>query len=142
MKTNTVMITMKTRQQVDDQQDTMEIATEATYEYTPLKQVLTYTENHPEEGNIQTVITVDRLPKKPMVILERRGAFHNSMTVQQGIRHQTLYAMGPCNFTMGVYGNTVACSFSETGGSLYLSYSLDMNATHASDNTLELKIEP
>ena len=75
-----------------------------------------------------------------MVILERKGTVHNSMTVQQGVRHQSVYHMGPCTFTMGVYGNTVACSFNEEGGSLFLSYALDMNAQHASNNTLELTI--
>ncbi len=137
-----VMITMKTCQQVEGVKDGTEITTKATYEYTPLKQVLTYVENTPEEGDIVTVITVDKLPQKPLVILERRGTFHNSMTVQQGVRHQGVYNMGPCTFTMGVYGNTVACSFSEDRGSLFLSYALDMNATHASNNTLELTIKP
>lgn len=141
MAEKTVMISMKTCQQVDGQKDVMEILTKATYSYTPVKQVFTYTEKNPEEGEILTVITVDKLPQKPMVILERRGAFHNSLTVQQGIRHQGNYAMGPCNFTMGVYGNTVASSLSEDRGSLFLSYALDMNAMHASDNTLELKIQ-
>lgn len=139
--TKEVMITMKTCQQVDAVRDNSEITTTATFEYTPLKQVLTYTENTPEEGDVLTKITVDRLPQKPMVILERKGTFHNSMTVQQGVRHQSIYNMGPCTFTMGVYGNTVACSFNEDGGSLFLSYALDMNATHASNNTLELTIK-
>ncbi|MBR3844409.1 MAG: DUF1934 domain-containing protein [Clostridia bacterium] len=142
MAVKSTVIQMKTCQQVDDVKDTMEITTEATYEYFPLKQVITYEENTPEEGTVQTVITVDRLPQKPLVTLERKGSHTNCMTVQQGIRHQTLYAMGPCSFTMGVYGNTVACSLSEDRGSLYLSYSLDINATHASNNTLELTIRP
>ena len=136
------MIQMKTCQQVEDVKDAMEITTEATYQYSPLKQVITYVENSPEEGAVQTVITVDRLPQKPLVTLQRKGMRANSMTVQQGVRHQTLYAMGPCSFTMGVYGNAVACSLGENMGSLYLSYSLDINATHASDNTLELSIQP
>ena len=137
-----VMITMKTCQQVGEMKDDMEITTTALYEYTPVKQVLTYTENTPEEGEILTRITVDRLPQKPMVILERHGVVHNSITVQQGVRHQGNYTMGPCSFTMGVYGNMVACSLHQTGGSLFLSYGLDMNAQHASNNTLELTIKP
>ena len=141
MTEKTVTISMKTCQQVDDQKEVMEIVTNATYSYTPMKQVFTYLQNTPEEGEIVTVITVDRLPAKPLVMLERRGKVHNSLTVQQGIRHQCLYAMGPCTFTMGVYGNTVASSLREDGGSLFLSYALDMNAVHASDNTLELKIQ-
>ena len=142
MAAKQVMITMKTCQQVEGVKDGTEITTNATYEYVPLKQVLTYVENTPEEGDIVTTITVDRLPQKPMVILQRNGTFHNSLTVQQGVRHQGIYNMGPCTFTMGVYGNTVACSFGEEGGSLFLSYALDMNATHASNNTLELTIKP
>ena len=141
MMANQVMITMKTCQQVDGVKDESQITTRATYEYTPLKQVLTYVENTPEEGEIFTKITVDKLPQKPMVILERKGTVHNSMTVQQGVRHQSIYRMGPCTFTMGAYGNTVACSFREDGGSLFLSYGLDMNAVHASNNTLELTIK-
>lgn len=136
-----IMMTMKTAQQAGDAKEAMEITTKATYEYTPLKQVLTYTEHTREEGDITTVITVDRLPQKPSVTLERQGSFHNSMTVQQGVRHQTLYSMGPCTFTMGVYGNTVASSLNPEGGSLFLSYALDMNAAHASNNTLELTIK-
>ncbi len=143
MISKTVMITMKTCQQAGDVKDNMEITTQARYEYSPLKQVITYTENTQEEGEVTTVITVDRLPKKPMVTLERRSQYHNyAMTVQQGIRHQTAYRMGPWDFTMGVYGNTVATSLYEEKGSLYLSYALDMNAAHASNNTLELTIQP
>ena len=71
--TKEVMITMKTCQQVDAVRDDSEITTTATFEYTPLKQVLTYTENTPEEGDVLTKITVDKLPQKPMVILERKG---------------------------------------------------------------------
>ena len=141
MATKEVMITMKTCQQVGEMKDDMEITTTATYEFTPIRQVLTYTENTPEEGDVITKITVDRLPQKPLVILERKGAVHNSMTVQQGVRHQSVYHMGPCTFTMGVYGNTVACSLNEERGSLFLSYALDMNAQHASTNTLELTIK-
>ena len=142
MAEQTIMIAMKTAQQVGEEKDAMEITTEATYNYSPLKQIITYQEKTPEEGMIETVITVDRLPQKPIITLERKGAYHNSMTVQQGVRHQTLYHMGPCDFTMGVYGNTVACSLEETRGSLFLSYALDINSTHASTNTLELSIKP
>ena len=49
--TKEVMITMKTCQQVDAVRDDSEITTTATYEYTPVRQVLTYTENTPEEGD-------------------------------------------------------------------------------------------
>ena len=143
MTTQSVTITMKTCQQVDATKETMEITTDATYQYSPIKQILTYQETTKEEGVVTTVITVDKLPQKPMVTLERKSTAHNNtMTVQQGIRHQTLYRLGPYDFTMGIYGNTVATSLREDGGSLYLSYSLDMNATHASTNTLELKIQP
>lgn len=141
MITKQVMISMKTAQQAGEVKDQMEITTQATYQYSPMKQVLTYTETTKEEGDILTVITVDRLPQKPLVTLERRGTHNNSMTVQQGVRHQTLYNMGPCTFTMGVYGNTVACGLFEDKGSLFLSYALDMNAVHASNNTLELTIK-
>ena len=63
------------------------------------------------------------------------------MTAQKGKRHMSLYSMGPCEFTLGTFGEKVENEIGENGGRLSMRYTVDINSTYASTNEIKIKVQ-
>lgn len=135
-----VTITIKTTQELDGSRDAMELITDGTLETDPAWVRLTYAEPTPEGSTLTTTITAHLTQSPVRVDLDRAGDSDSRMTVQQGKRHHSVYNMGPFEFALGVYGELVDCRLNEQGGSLRMRYTLDINATYAGRNTVDLSV--
>lgn len=136
-----VQITLKSTQEVDDITDSMELITDGQMELGEGYTLLTYRETDEQGEGLMTAIRVDWAQHPLRVDLDRTGTAQSHMTVQQGHRHHSLYSMGPCEFSLGVYGERVDCRLDKQGGFLKMQYTLDINAAYAGRNTVELFIE-
>ena len=102
---------------------------------------LFYDADDSEGGCISTTLTGDRGGAHPLVTLDREGEDVGRMTIQKGKRHMSLYQMGPCEFSMGVFGENVACSLGQNGGKLNMKYTIDINSTFAGRNEVDITVK-
>ena len=73
--------------------------------------------------------------------LVRTGSMTGILTVEKGRRHTCLYNTPYGTFMVGVYGEAVEVSLDETGGKIYLRYTLDVNSGMLSRNIMEISIK-
>ena len=79
--------------------------------------------------------------EKNTVTMQKQGT-ETKLIMEKDKRHECIYAtdFGPLSF--GIYTETVDDNLNENGGELHLAYTLSLNGSLASINTLDLKIEP
>ena len=135
-----VMLTIKTTQEVDGGEETTELITRACMQAEGQAVTLTYRETQEDGSPMTTTIWADLSRSPVQVELARIGTHDSRMTVEQGKRHHSLYAIGPCEFALGVYGELVDCRLNERGGRLRMRYTLDINAAYAGRNTLDISV--
>ena len=138
MKQN-VLITVKNTQEVDGQTDSGEMTTTGTLCEEGNRLTLSYREVNEGEA-LTTTVTADCSKQPPLVRIARIGETESRMTVEQGKRHHSIYNLGPCEFALGVYGETVCWKPNPRGGTLTLKYTMDMNAVYAGRSIVELSV--
>ena len=133
------IIQIKTTQELDGAKDSTELVTQGQMSWNGSLITLSYEETD-EHGPLVTTITADLTHLPGRIDLDRIGAKESRMTIEQGQRHHSIYNLGPCEFALGVYGELVDCRLTAQGGSLHMRYTLDINATYAGRNTVELSV--
>lgn len=73
--------------------------------------------------------------------LARKGGMESRMTVEKGRRHSCLYNTPEGDFVIGIYGEALLCELDESGGRIYMSYTLDVNSGLLSKNIMEIEIK-
>ena len=134
-----VLITVKNTQEVDGQTDSGEMTTTGELWQEEDRLTLRYREVA-EDEEIETTVTLDGSADPPPVRIARIGETESRMTVEQGKRHHSIYNLGPCEFALGVYGETVCWKPTPQGGTLTLQYTMDMNAVYAGRSTVQLLV--
>ncbi len=104
--------------------------------------VLFYDADSGEGQNISTTLTVKGNGAMPLVTLDREGEDIGRMTIQKGKRHMSLYQMGPCEFSMGIFGENVVCDLGQNGGKLNMKYTIDINSAFAGRNEVDITVKP
>lgn len=135
-----VMIEIKGRQSVDGfEQEIIEMMIQGSMEISDNLIVLNYDESG-DDGSVNTTLSVEATKEGEIVTLDRSGSDTGSMTIQRGKRHMSLYQMGPCEFTVGVFGEKLSCNLSERGGKLNMRYTIDINSLFASRNEVDITV--
>ncbi|MEG2372570.1 MAG: DUF1934 domain-containing protein, partial [Hydrogenoanaerobacterium sp.] len=75
------------------------------------------------------------------VTMLRSGPNSSQLIIEQGTRHQCQYETDYGNLIMGVSGSKVSSSLSDTGGDLNFKYTLDFNASMASENEVFVSVK-
>lgn len=73
--------------------------------------------------------------------LARYGGMESRMTVEKGRRHSCLYNTPQGDFVIGIYGEALMADLNESGGKIYMSYTLDVNSGLLSKNIMEIKVK-
>lgn len=135
-----VVIEIKSTQEVDGDSDSMELTTVGKMNIIGGKTYLKYDDSAVTgmEG-VSCLIKVD--PRENSVVMQRSGVLNSRMYVKKGQRHICHYETGHGTLTMGVFGETVNNELTRNGGSLYMSYTLDVNYGMISRNTVEINVK-
>ncbi len=135
-----VIIDIKGTQEVDGDEDVIELTTVGKMNVIGGKTYLRYNDSVATgvEG-VNCVIKID--PKDNSVVMSRSGALNSRMYIKKGQRHICHYETGQGVLTLGVFGETVQENISDKGGSLYMSYTLDINYGMISRNKVEINVK-
>lgn len=85
--------------------------------------------------------TTLKVGPKDKVTMTRFGTSRSQLIVENGIRHQCQYDTGYGAMTIGVMGNHFDSDLSDRGGNLSFGYTLDIEATVASENTVTITLK-
>lgn len=135
-----VMIKVSARQSQPDSsdEDVIELLTEGTYEYDGFHAVITYKESEITGFNgCMTVLTVT----SEKVTMSREGSDCSEMIFELGRRHNYCYSTLAGNMILGVHTIGTHLCLDNNGGTLELTYLLDLDNRVFSRNTLNMTIQ-
>lgn len=75
------------------------------------------------------------------VTMLRSGQSRSQLIVEKGTRHQCHYETGYGSLMMGVSGDKIESTLSDEGGNLNFKYTLDINASMASENEVFINVK-
>ncbi len=131
------MITVTGIQHIDGDTDKIQLTTEGEWEVTADGYTVRYAETAATGmENTQTVLHIT--PHK--VTLERVGVHAGLLVLEHKKRHMCNYATPVGNIMLGVYTEALQQSLSDTGGRLYLCYTLDVGGRLMSRQELYIQI--
>lgn len=87
---------------------------------------------------VKTELTIEDGTK---MTLARTGGMESRMTVEKGRRHNCLYNTPHGDFVIGIYGDAIKVDMNSDGGSIYMSYTIDVNSGLLSKNIMEIKVK-
>lgn len=133
-----VSIRIKGVYTVDADQTTAELFTVGSMYKKNENYYITYNES--ETTGYEGCVTTVKIEAPDRVTLIRRGASSSHLVLQRGVRNIGRYEMMGNPMEIGVYTDSMDCSFGDQGGALHLRYTLDMNSSLMSENELEISV--
>ncbi len=136
-----VLIEIKGIQQYEGQDsDKTTFTTVGTLEYKDGIYVLSYDESEMIGAKgVRSELSIYEDGTK--MILARTGGMESRMTVEKGRRHNCLYNTPHGDFVIGIYGESIRVDIKSDGGSIYMSYNIDVNSGLLSKNILDIKVK-
>lgn len=128
-----------TQQYPDSDIEKTSLTTKGTFSFSKDKILIIYSESELIGANdVRSEITIanDRL-----VTLTRTGGMESRLIIEKGRRHSCLYNTPQGDFVMGFFGDKINCRFDENGGSLFMSYTIDVNSGLLSKNTMKIQVK-
>ena len=121
----------------DNEPDVIEMITEGEMDINERRIRLVYSEDESMDG-IQTELMVDG---NKTAMIKRGSASANRLVIQKGKRHLCHYIIPQGEMMIGVFGEKIENTLGETGGELFLSYTIDINMGLLSRNQVEISVE-
>ena len=137
MKKN-VCITIKSTQTVDQDKDSTELFTLGAMESTENGFRLYYDESE-ATGFAGSSVTLEVTDE--MVTMTRSGKAISSLFIEKGKKHHCHYGTEFGDFMIGVCTDEIRNELEETGGEIYLKYTLDINSSYMSENEMFINVK-
>lgn len=136
-----VLINIRGVQYYDDDKEVVELMTVGRFYRKNGDYYISYDESEATgfEGS-KTTLRVEGSGDGRVTML-RSGANKSQLIIEAGTRHQCHYETGYGDLIMGVSGNRVISSLSDEGGDLNFKYTLDFNASMASENEVFVNVK-
>ena len=100
---------------------------------------ITYLEYDEERADVSRKVYLK--VEKQSVTMQKQGT-ETKLIMEKDNRHNCIYATDFGPMTFGIYTDKVEDKLNESGGNLHLSYTLSLNGSLASFNTLDLTVIP
>ncbi|MCL2071748.1 MAG: DUF1934 domain-containing protein [Oscillospiraceae bacterium] len=132
-----VSINIKSVQTAENERDTTELFTCGRFSRVKDKNgdyTLSYNESEVTgfAGNkISLAVTGDN-----MVVMQRSGNSPSSLIIEKGKKHHCHYGTPHGDFMVGVSTDDVKFKLDDTGGNLYLKYTIDINSSLMTENEM------
>lgn len=133
-------VTVRGTQVVDGDSESMELVTTGQFRHKGSRYYILYEESD-ATGYAGCRITLIYDPARQQVTMNRHGAAESQLIIEVGKRHQCNYDTGCGSLILGVNGSGIESTLGDTGGQLTFRYSLDVNATLISENTVQVTVE-
>ena len=135
-----VLIDIKDIQNVDGEDDITELTTVGKMDVIAGKTYLRYEDRTGDsDDGISCLIKLD--PKDDSIIMQRSGSFNSRMYIKKGQRHICHYETPAGTFTMGIFGENTDIKMGDEGGRVFMSYTIDINNSLMSRNSVEIKVK-
>ncbi len=131
------LITVLTTQIFDGDKDVIEMTTHASLEFEDNAYILTYTEHSQEEGEILTVIRVE---KNRLITVKREAGINSQYTIEEGVRHLSHHVAPFGSFSVGISAMSVESDMNEKGGRLDFRYITDVSGQAAGEVEFNIKV--
>ena len=134
-----VLLSLRGKQAYLDQEpDVIELTTDGTMEYTNDSWDISYEES--DLTGLKGVTTTFRVePRK--IILTRTGPLNSQMVFQEGVFHDSLYQMEFGAMMITVCASKVEYDLTEAGGTIDLTYGIEIEQTQAGEIEYHLDIK-
>jgi uncharacterized beta-barrel protein YwiB (DUF1934 family) len=135
-----VRITIKGTQYADDDQDQVELTTIGSLVRRNGVYYICYDES--EATGFEGTKTTLKVEGDRRVTMRRVGEnMRSQLIIEKGRRHQCFYDTGYGGITLGISGDDIVSCLDDSGGHLQVRYTLDINASMASENELLVQVE-
>lgn len=135
-----VIINIKGTQIIDGDNDVIELTTVGKMNTVGNKTYLRYDDS--TATGVDGVSCMIKLDKDDnSVVMQRSGSLSSRMYIKEGQRHICHYETSQGTITMGIFGESVKSTLSNKGGSLSMSYTIDVNYGMMSRNKVEIKVK-
>lgn len=134
------LISIKGRQRVDDETGEVELTTFGSYVRRGDSRYIVYKEYTSEDKN-RTRTSILRIDGSNKVTLMRGGEDSTRLILECGKRHLCQYDTEFGNMMIGVFTSRLQSELDDCGGSLEVSYTLDINSSLSSQNEILITIK-
>lgn len=131
------LVTVLTTQIFDGDKDVIEMTTHADLELSEEGYILSYSEHSQEEGEIKTVISVDR---KNIISVSREASINSCYTIEEGVRHLSHHVAPFGSFSVGISAKSVESVMTEEGGRLDFRYITDISGQAAGEVEFNIRV--
>ena len=132
-----VMLSLRGQQDYGDQEpEIISLITEGTLEKTEAGWIVAYKES--DLTGLDGVLTTFRV-EQGKITLTREGKLRSQMVFQEGVRHESLYQMEFGALMMVVCAKKIVHDLSQTGGTVDLVYSIEIE--HAMAGTVDYHLD-
>ena len=137
---NNYLISIVGTQEVDDERDTVEVMTQGDLITKNGTTYISYREYNNDDPNIYSHNLI-KIESDEKVTIIRKGETESRLILEKGKRHQCFYKTVAGSLLIGIFTDRVNIDLSEKGGSLALSYSIDFNSDHVSNNEFKITLK-
>lgn len=132
-----VIIDIKGTQGIDDDSDIVELSTLGTLSEKDGKFLITYEENKTvKDETVKTLVKTE----EGKVTMIRSGALDSRLIIEKGRRNTCFYSVPQGELVLGIFGEEIENHLTENGGKLKMSYTIDIENSLLSKNTVEISV--
>lgn len=135
-----VCINIKSIQHTEEDNDTTELFTYGFLSKSRNKDeyIVTYEESE-ATGFDGSYVVLDI--KENIVKMQRKGAVSSSLIIEKGKKHHCHYGTEYGEFMIGINADDIKNDLGDSGGNLYLKYTIDINSGFLSENEMFINIK-
>lgn len=134
-----VLIKIKGVQSIGGSSDVVELFTTGNLYNRGGKFYISYQESEATGyGNTRTTLKVEDGRRVTMI---RSGETNTQLIIEKGVRHQCSYGTAYGSILVGVLASDITSSLDCHGGDLHFAYSLDINTSLASENSVTVNVQ-
>ena len=134
------LISIVGTQEIDGETDRIELTTVGTYVHKGSSRYIVYHEFN-EDFPSENVTSILKVEDEKRVTLIRSGGQRSRLVLEKGKRHLCHYDTGLGSLMVGVFAQSIRSDLTDAGGTLDVSYSLDINSGLNSMNEIFVDIK-
>ncbi|HEX3017664.1 MAG TPA: DUF1934 domain-containing protein [Caproicibacter sp.] len=134
------LISIKGRQKIDGEVGEVELTTLGSYVKRGKSRYIVYQE-YAEDDNNTPRTSILKIDGSSRLTLMRKGGDNTRLILENGKRHLCQYDTGYGNMMIGIFTSKMDSELDDAGGSLNVSYTLDINSTLSSMNELFITVK-
>lgn len=134
------LISIKGRQKVDGEVGEVELTTLGSYVKRGASRYIVYKE-YTSDDNTETRTSILKIEGSSRLTLMRKGGDNTRLILENGKRHLCQYDTDYGNMMIGIFTSRLDSELDDAGGSLKISYTLDINSTLSSMNELSITVK-